>query len=712
MSLCLPSRFSDSKLTSTFQKLKPIISTVHSHSISSRFMGIVVSKHQQAEMQQQSVDLSSFPLLRIDQVPQHDTQTLVDSEAMLSELEREGDIDSITPFISKLLTHVRKEIAQRRGEEAKTNLPKQTGECLLPATSVMISPQRPTQGNQMQSATRRASSPSPSFVVFSSPKLKSSSFLSRAKLAKASLQARSNEAVSLRIKQERQDRTLRALDTMQEWRVEREKARKLREERLSEERRLRLERWNARIAREEQVHTLMHAAAEEAKSKALESGCTNEEAWVEAAAAASRLVDDESTTFESVDTHSDDGSFINDDSRAAEDSKCNTGNNIEADCCQYSVDETSQAKSICPDEVQLLPTTPFDSAQKDTICDVHATTSSLLNAAAATEREACPSDLPSMPPTLLNTSPHSAKLRVDGGLVSTSSDSSDESSIDIVESNQNESHCHDQAQEQLMPLPPTDENDTRLFQLEMESTTASSPMNETNQVHSATGDRMNFRMETKPSKICTVRDSRSSNNFPSFSSIFANHTSDQKGTNTADVKQRELSRLMQNQIEQYTKMKTVFDALNEEAGYHSKDDSSECSGDSFSQGLFYRIHSHRPEVMSIIRTVFSDRLLSAWGELPSDVEGNVWNLLWVWGLPKASTFENLLIFQKINRFRNTRGLVSHKISLRVRGIGSIMHLISRHIALIRLGRISSRKIFNGVVIVLLPRTRRRSTLCR
>jgi len=159
-------------------------------------------------------------------------------------------------------------------------------------------------------------------------------------------------------------------------------------------------------------------------------------------------------------------------------------------------------------------------------------------------------------------------------------------------------------------------------------------------------------------------------------------------------------------------MKTVFDALNEEAGYHSKDDSSECSGDSFSQGLFYRIHSHRPEVMSIIRTAFSDRLLSAWGELPSDVEGNVWNLLWVWGLPKSSTFDNLLIFQKINRFRNTRGLVSHKISLRVRGIGSIMYLSSRHIALIRLGRISSRKIFNGVVIVLLPRTRRRSTLCR
>jgi len=245
-----------------------------------------------------------------------------------------------------------------------------------------------------------------------------------------------------------------------------------------------------------------------------------------------------------------------------------------------------------------------------------------------------------------------------------------------------------------------DEIDSKLVQLEMESTTASSPINETNQV------------ETKPLKICIARDSRYRNTFPSFSSIIANHTYDQKGTNTADVKQRELSRLMQNQIDQFSKMKTVFDTLKKETGNHSKDDSSECSGVSFSQGLFYRIHSHRPEVMSIIRTAFSDRLLSAWNELPTDVEGNVWNLLWVWGLPKASTFDNLLIFQKVNRFRNTRGLVSHKISSRVRGIGSIMYLISLILPLVRLGKIFSRKIFNGVVIVLLPRTRRRSTLCR
>jgi hypothetical protein len=41
-----------------------------------------------------------------------------------------------------------------------------------------------------------------------------------------------------------------------------------------------------------------------------------------------------------------------------------------------------------------------------------------------------------------------------------------------------------------------------------------------------------------------------------------------------------------------------------------------------------------------------------------------------------------------------------------------MYLISLILPLVRLGKIFSRKIFNGVVIVLLPRARRRSTLCR
>ena len=597
---------------------------------------------------QHNVDLSSFPLLRIDQIPQHETHTLVESEALLSEIEYEGEIDSITPFISKLLIHVRKEIARRREAEAVSHhIPQQAGDCILPpSTSAVVTRQRPTQVKQIQSVPRRDSSPSPSFVVFSSPKLKSSSFRSRAKLAKASLQARSNEAVSLRREQERHDRTRQALDTMHEWRMEREMARKLREERLNEERRLRLERWNERIAREKQVHSLMHDAAEDAKAKALESGCTNEEALVEAAAAASRVVDDESTALQSVDTHSDDGSFTNDVCaerenlpialqlqstefvRADLDGKCNVASNVDTDYCVSScIDTDLQTK--CPSAI-------VDSKENSNVCDDHETADNLLTEASMVGRaDSSPNTYTT--PLDISSSPLE-ELHIDGDAVTTYLESSDKVSSDIKDTDHNESHCHGYALGASIPFQTTDEINTRLVQMETESITSAT--------------------EAKTTKIFPSRERRFGNKFPLFSSIFTNHHT--KDSMPIDVKQRDLSGLLQYQIAQYAKMKTAFASLNDEVGFHLKDDSLESSDDSFAQGLFYRIHSHRPEVMSIIRTAFSDRLLSAWNELPSDVEGNAWNLLWVWGLPTASTFDNLLIFQKINRFRDTRGLVSHR----------------------------------------------------
>jgi len=49
-------------------------------------------------------DISSFPLLRIDQLPIHTTETLEEAQRQLIQLEKsEDEITSITPFLSKLL---------------------------------------------------------------------------------------------------------------------------------------------------------------------------------------------------------------------------------------------------------------------------------------------------------------------------------------------------------------------------------------------------------------------------------------------------------------------------------------------------------------------------------------------------------------------------------------------------------------------------------
>ena len=466
-----------------------------------------------------------------------------------------------------------------------------------------------------------------------------------------SLQARSNEAVSIRRRQEQHDRTRQALDTMRTWRTKRDVARQLREERLNEERRLRIERWNARIEREKQIHALMQAAAEDAKSRALESGCTSEEALVEAAAAASRVVDDEATTFQCVDTSSDDGSFIYDDCTYEENppsvlpSSAIESNTIAKK--NVLADADLRTKSLGSEEVTSLTLQSVNSAQNTNIDDVENTTSNLLPA--GTEYEACPSD----------TSLCHSKESHDSDAISTRSEINETLSA-AFNANQDETLCYENAEEHSISVD-THVISTKQIELKMKPTVFFSPRNETDQVQSATVDEINFRTDMKSTESIP-RERRYSCDFPSLSSIFAHNGGHQKESNNADENQREQSRLFQYHIDQYTKMRAFFDAKIEGATCHSSDDSSDCCEDSFVQGLFYRIHSHRPEVMSIIRTAFSNRQLSAWNELPSDVEGNVWNLLWVWGLPNASIFDNLLIFQKVNRFRGTRGLVSHKMS--------------------------------------------------
>ncbi|KAL7471304.1 hypothetical protein ACHAXS_011602, partial [Conticribra weissflogii] len=145
--------------------------------------------------------------------------------------------------------------------------------------------------------------------------------------------------------------------------------------------------------------------------------------------------------------------------------------------------------------------------------------------------------------------------------------------------------------------------------------------------------------------------------FPTFSHIFydfaAQHDSKSSGQSTimisSDSGQKVLAKCMQAQIH---RCNVFIDKSKNAAEFDHKDVSQ---NDTYSCQRFYEIKSHRPEVNSIVQKAFSDHLLSSWSA-NSDCSSPLWNLQWIWGLPKASDFENLMVFQKISRFRGTRGL--------------------------------------------------------
>mmetsp|Transcript_31453 Transcript_31453/g.46207 ORF Transcript_31453/g.46207 Transcript_31453/m.46207 type:complete len:1110 (+) Transcript_31453:63-3392(+) len=83
----------------------------------------------------------------------------------------------------------------------------------------------------------------------------------------------------------------------------------------------------------------------------------------------------------------------------------------------------------------------------------------------------------------------------------------------------------------------------------------------------------------------------------------------------------------------------------------------ETIGSNIEKDRFFRVSSSREEVSSILRDALKQgRCASSWEELPSgEGIGASWNLLWTWSRPKLD-YDSLVIFQKINHFRNVKGL--------------------------------------------------------
>jgi hypothetical protein len=71
-----------------------------------------------------------------------------------------------------------------------------------------------------------------------------------------------------------------------------------------------------------------------------------------------------------------------------------------------------------------------------------------------------------------------------------------------------------------------------------------------------------------------------------------------------------------------------------------------------SNSLIFCTKSMRKEVASIISDVLLDQDDVAWSEVSESSAGNCWNLLWTWKKPKLNS-EHLLVCQRISRFQNT-----------------------------------------------------------
>lgn len=674
------------------------------------------------------LDMSSFPLLRIDELPRHEMKTLLESEVQLASLEErlsEGANDSnnasmdailkIAPFVTKLLCNVRKEIFVRQGSDNEVNEPRNQPNARN-TNSVMLSPvqsslsanrrcstqpsllkkYKPDGINTNESLKRqrfpiRKSSSKVNFFITNSPSTNPSNFLSRAKQAGASLRARDTDHLSRQREKQHQERIRRSLETMQNQRKEREKSALRRQELFEEERRLCRKRWKEREEREEQVRSSMKVAAEEARSVALMSGYSKTEANMEAAAAAAKLVEEKSFLFDGsrddLDGFESQGDDVDGDGDGDDNSRSrNTrggdsggdgdGNAYDTNStyshltllgglekssklriptlvegtCTFSSEHDEASNDSSDGENAAL--SDIDSIEGKLISDNHVVPGSEcrvthLNIESSSETTGTEDDVNKNSSFCFDSAPldsHAPEIIMDDKLYVTETDQSSGDYANVGNEHTldtSSTGTYSKTKKLTFSRNPINVSDSI------------SPKSPATEIESA---KTEIQRTTYNMHIAGGR--RFSELFPTFSHIFSDfavmHKGKSGGRNTiavsSDSGQKDLTKCIQTQIHRYN---MFLESSRDAADLDSEDDSKKKANHSCRR--FYKIKSRRPEVTSIIENAFSDSLLSSWiADL--DDSNQLWNLQWTWGLPKASDFQHLLVFQKVSRFRGTRGL--------------------------------------------------------
>ena len=548
------------------------------------------------------MDLSSFPLLRIDQLADHSDSTLAEAEGQLEAMAREhGDQHALSSFVTKLLHSIRHERARRREKAAAGN-----------------------NKSQHRVSPKKGSSTT-SFVTSNSPSVGKSSFKTRMRqqALSRSRDAKQNERLISEKKQARREK-------LKAWREEREAAKSQREALLEMEREVRRTKRVEKEEKEDRMLAEMRKAADDAREAVLVSGCSDLVKAAELAAkAAAKVIDDGSASV--LDASDDDGSSVESldgscevtaqvlspgggedmllevenemehDSGSVDDftsEECVSGNLGNVDCCSETEDED---EPVASEEEQAAV---LDISLAGNVHDADQLQSRHSDGESSVSTDCCEDD----------DSDHTTTF---AGGDETDAQAQPEESASEVGLVPNRSLCSKEPD-------CSEENDVG------EEPTYSPALH-----HPTQRPQHHRHHQPRTQKNDSLHQLE----------IFTSVSSGAKTINT-DMLSHECVVFAQK----YEKSCLAFASSQEPIDDPGDDESSGNELDAFDRGLFYKVKSRRSDVSLIVARAFAHQsLATSWRELPDQIEESSWNLLWVWGMPKRADFDNLLSFQKINR---------------------------------------------------------------
>ena len=579
-----------------------------------------------SDQEESSLDLSCFPLLRIDQLHLHKMTVLVQSQEQISLMVDHDECHDFRKYASKLIDLISQEVARRRVQELLSK-PDELIEIKIEngihedsrdsgnriCMEVEDTPPPPPPPLRLvdekkvkskikdtasvgQSRRSHRQTQSNNYVVSSVNGHGNSGFKSRAKARSSAMKAKSvmdsAEYKNQLLEEDKRSRRKHAADRIQERRVRRATV-----EAQIERRRKQLEKEQAQQEKRDKVQKEMERVADDAKHLALEQGITEEQVHITAAIAAAEVMNKAEVDI----LESDAGSSLASEVDSITGTKGQTDTTTASDC------ESTNSNDDDLDETVIIHSDDTDGPE-----------------------------IVSSPPSSPGAISSGGLSNSSGGLSNDPHEShSVQKPIPLVESVSSENQLmveYDQTAQQNIPLHhhtakdhqciherPRHCTETKVIEWKPWSPIISQP-SET----SSSTRRNHFTFTTI---------------YPTFSSIFSVF---------ALAEHRELSdeniNLERECLEYQIRVHASLSELEE---YETE------SHGATQESLLFSTKSMRPEVTAIISDVLLDHDDEAWKDVSSELGlGNCWNLLWTWKKPKINP-EHLLVCQRISRFQNT-----------------------------------------------------------
>ncbi len=586
------------------------------------------------------LDLSYFPLLRIDQLPFHDSNTLVQCEealhSLISQKNDETEGIALTSYAQRLIELIRIELTTRRvkarlyhrndiddeqgssnqrlqSTTSKLEITKPVNEEIMSISSSYIQyPKRGTKDNTI------ALNQNNTFVVTPAynKKKQNTSFRNRAKIAEVAIKARkfilSEEYQKQLFEERKKHRREMAVKRIKDKKVKRNRM-LVEKAQLKKVRRLIL--LEERKTKHDAIIHEMKKVAMETKSLVIASGNSEAKGDEIAAIAAAKVLENEGVDTVETDSGTSLASEVDDDTVShdeVENSRddCEISFNIEDEQIINHDDYMRRDEDIstCLDNIKIFRSEEIVKARDHY---------------KQTERQ----------------SPEEGKLKDDNKVSKMSESNYDSNGIDVnidVTNPLGSTSANIDAMEEAIEQDKFDLHITGVTEITWQPWSISH--NECN---------------------CASRVQKTSHNtkkyvftemFPTFYAIFTafSYECAKIDTKTDMVFRRERACLEYQIILQKNLLSTIP---------YVKICPSDLSH-LISSDYIFKVSSWRPEINSIISEVLSSSPYKEvdWKDVTMEQGlGNCWNLLWTWKKPKINP-EHLLACQKISRFQNTSSL--------------------------------------------------------